>query len=146
MLEIACIQDSNCVGAQAQWSSAAYCFCLQHFGRISWRQWTPKMCGIYCWGYLLCLRENLLLHCWDPMLWKASWCAYTLNPVCWRTLPVFIKYVCHSMQWWSTWWCPLILCTKITFYLKLCSSLNKACSTQTSPGGEHFQFCIKKNK
>jgi hypothetical protein len=43
MLENACIQDSNCVGSQAQWSPAAFCICLWHFGRICWRQWTLKL-------------------------------------------------------------------------------------------------------
>jgi hypothetical protein len=57
VLQTACIQDSNCAGFQAQWSSTTLCICHRHFGMMWWRQWTNEACHTNSWGYLSWLRD-----------------------------------------------------------------------------------------
>jgi hypothetical protein len=59
-----------------------------------------------------------------------------LNPVCWRTLPISIKLLCHS--------CTDGLLDCVLWHLKVCSSLNEAWHSQPSPGVSIFTFAVTK--
>ena len=111
MLEIARVQDANYVGSQAQWSTAVFCICLQHFGRSWWRRWTLKMCDFTVEATFYVLLRIICYSVGTQCSEKNRVVLTHLNPVCWRTLSIFIKFLCQShiddlldgVLWYYAW-------------------------------------------